>query len=297
MFFVQKNCFMLPFVFVLLLAETTYAMQQAKKNQFFSLEDKALQVVLELSQHNALSQGLIAQLREARSVPLERLAFPTPLMDVIRHNLVWTLIREFGLEQQKIEVLTCEQMQCMPSDVLLKLQQDYRVAYQKKYESCPEDVMESLSEKAKLEALDILESMFKSKLMSSGGMSLFRVDDGNKEALCSRVRSMYDSEGCGICECAGADVFWFNHKSRCAHGACFELIKDLECDIWAEIEKAFGDNGDRNFAHVEVARAVRNACGCTLLEYRKKNGAEALKHLFDTVGLEALRKYSDGSSR
>lgn len=98
------------------------------------------------------------------------------------------------------------------------------------------------------------------------------MDDSNKNILQNHVRNVYYGEGCGICEREGADVFWFNPKSRRAHKACFELVKELEDDVCEQIKRAFpsNDNGDINFAHVEVVKAVMGECKCTLLSTGKR---------------------------
>ncbi len=102
------------------------------------------------------------------------------------------------------------------------------------------------------------------------------------------IQGKYDSEGCGICEEPGAEVFWFSHVSRGAHSVCYRTINNIEADLVAKINNIFQDTGDRNIAHARAIRAVsKELGGVSIKEFLNINGAEKLKSLFNFFGLKA----------
>lgn len=124
-------------------------------------------------------------------------------------------------------------------------------------------------------------------------LSFTRVTNENKEALVSDIKKQYDSEGCGVCEKTGAEVFWFSRYSRGAHAKCFKLVEKSEQKLTNTIDEMFKGtkHGERNVAHIRAVQAVRLACASkTIMSFLEKNGVEALTRLFDTVGIEAAKK-------
>lgn len=103
---------------------------------------------------------------------------------------------------------------------------------------------------------------------------------------------------CGICEKekALATVSWPNHYSNAVHSECYSKIKDVECNLFKALNKLFKSEksfGKLNNSHIEAIKAVRIACGSySILSYLEKNGADALGKLFNTVGMEAAKKYA-----
>lgn len=86
------------------------------------------------------------------------------------------------------------------------------------------------------------------------------VTEGNREALHSFVLNMYQSEGCGVCEKEGAEVFWFSPYSRCAHAKCFKQIEAAESTLYQTIDSLFKNEkhyGEQNSAHIKAIKAVR----------------------------------------
>lgn len=131
-------------------------------------------------------------------------------------------------------------------------------------------------------------------------VSVIPVTKENKNDLVSMMQDMYNSEGCGICEKEGAEVFWFSPYSRCAHAKCFKMIDVAESALIQNIDDTFKKStnpGKRNNAHIHAIQAVRAACGQdTILAYLEKNGSTALTNLFNTVGIEAVNQYASKSS-
>lgn len=118
------------------------------------------------------------------------------------------------------------------------------------------------------------------------------VTNENRKTHHSSLLNVLNSEGCGICEKKGAEVFWFSPYSRCAHAKCVKQIEAAESTLIKKIDSLFKkDNyGEQNISHIRAIKAVRKACGSeTILSYMEKNGVEALKNLFDTVGVEAAQ--------
>lgn len=129
-------------------------------------------------------------------------------------------------------------------------------------------------------------------MSSSPSVGVVKVTDVNRDSLRSRVMGMYEAEGCGVCEKSGADVFWFNPVSRCAHSVCYGEIKTIEADLIATIDSVFKDTGARIMAHVAAIRAVRKELGgVSIKTFLETNGAERLKSIFDSVGVAAVRTY------
>jgi len=123
-------------------------------------------------------------------------------------------------------------------------------------------------------------------------VGLVKVTDQNRDALRDMISRIYEAEGCGVCEKSGADVFWFNPVSRCAHSVCFEEIKAIEADLIATIDSVF-QKSDRNMAHVAAIRAVRKELGgVSIKTFLDTNGAAKLKSIFDSVGVAAATTYS-----
>lgn len=126
-------------------------------------------------------------------------------------------------------------------------------------------------------------------------IKVFKMTDENKDTLVSAMTYLYKSEGCGICEKKGAEVFWFSPFSRCAHAKCVKTIKKTESRLTKSIDLLFKNEKDyrhHNNAHIMAVKAVRQACGSdTILTYLEKNDEYALAHLFNTVGTEAVVRY------
>ena len=123
-------------------------------------------------------------------------------------------------------------------------------------------------------------------------VGVVKVTDQNRDALRDMISRIYEAEGCGVCEKSGADVFWFNPVSRCAHSVCFEEIKAIEADLIATIDSVF-QKSDRNMAHVAAIRAVRKELGgVSIKTFLDTNGAAKLKSIFDSVGVAAATTYS-----
>ena len=98
-------------------------------------------------------------------------------------------------------------------------------------------------------------------------------------------KRMYETEGCGICEKQGAEVFWFSRFSRCAHTVCFKDIENIEADLIAKIETIFDDTSDRNMAHIRAVEAVKKVLGpVSIKTFLETEGATKLKLKFNSVG-------------
>jgi hypothetical protein len=115
--------------------------------------------------------------------------------------------------------------------------------------------------------------------------------EASRSAARAAIRSMYDAEGCGVCEKPGAEVFWFSPFSRGAHASCVKLINGSERELVQRLEWAFYKPNDHlgfNTAHVLAVGAVRKETGSdSLLSFLEKHGSQALKKLFTTVGAKA----------
>jgi len=100
------------------------------------------------------------------------------------------------------------------------------------------------------------------------------------------------SQNCGVCEKEGGEVFWPNHKSRVAHRICFLRIDPIQAKLIKEILDLFDSfpNLEKDRAHARAVTAVRVACKTTLLEFLEKNGTEALKKIFNTIGIRAAAR-------
>ncbi len=131
-------------------------------------------------------------------------------------------------------------------------------------------------------------------------VSVIPVTDENIDAYVYMIQDMYNSEGCGICEKEGAEVFWFSPYSRCAHAKCLTMIQVAESALMQKIDDVFKKStnpGKRNDAHIHAIQAVRAACGQdTILAYLEKKGSTALTNLLITVGIEAVNQYASKSS-
>lgn len=117
----------------------------------------------------------------------------------------------------------------------------------------------------------------------------------SKEEATKMVMSTYSCESCGICQESEVDTFWFNPISRSAHGKCIKLIEKAEESIKAMIEKMYPtdkSNLNSNLAHVAIVDAVQKAIGKeSIAEFVANKSIEALKELFDSVGVKALYDY------
>lgn len=129
-------------------------------------------------------------------------------------------------------------------------------------------------------------------------VALINITDDNREALANFVKSMYDSEGCGICKQSGAEVFWMSPHSRCVHKECFDLIKKSEDNLFVKMDELFKEESNYeklNMAHVAAIEAVEKVIAkrgeSTIKAYIEKNGEAALKNLFDTAGFEGVLQY------
>lgn len=111
------------------------------------------------------------------------------------------------------------------------------------------------------------------------------------------VHSVYDSEGCGICEKSegNVEIFWFSKRSRAVHERCWKLIQEAETDLNKLIEKLsnmFEKYDTHHYvrvdAHVAAIEAVRNETeGLSLRLYVQRKGVDNLKKLFNTIGAQA----------
>jgi hypothetical protein len=115
------------------------------------------------------------------------------------------------------------------------------------------------------------------------------------EAAVQIALSAYAGEVCGICHKENGDYFWVNPKSRTAHSACVTLIKEAEEPLKAIISTHFPSKTNHlhaNLSHCFAIEKISQKIGDeTLSTYITKNGKDALKELFSTVGMQAVRDY------
>jgi hypothetical protein len=123
-----------------------------------------------------------------------------------------------------------------------------------------------------------------------------RLDE--KKKACSVTNSIFQEEGCGICEKKGAEVFWFSPYSRSAHAKCFEKIQAAERPAVSLVEHMFQYVKEKeepalrdglvfNTAHIELIKRVRGACGAeTISSYLEKHGDKELANLFRQAALK-----------
>lgn len=103
-----------------------------------------------------------------------------------------------------------------------------------------------------------------------------------------------NNQPCGICEekGSGPSVFWFSYRNEGAHKSCVKLIKKAEKPLLKRIEAVF-KNQDVTSAHIQMAMAVKEACGeLSIKSYLEKNGIHKLKEIFDNQGAEAVNKFA-----
>jgi len=116
------------------------------------------------------------------------------------------------------------------------------------------------------------------------------VTDETREPLREFVHSIYHAEGCGICGKEGAEVFWFNPHSRCAHRECYDFLSPALEGAYAVLDEVFGDDNSRkNDAHHKLVRLVLSQIGQqTILECANKSGIDYLKKLFNQNTRQAI---------
>jgi hypothetical protein len=110
------------------------------------------------------------------------------------------------------------------------------------------------------------------------------------------VRNIYNKEGCGVCKEFGADRLWFSPYSRGAHDRCIEQLHrhQIEKKLKSVIEKLYATTPHQwdHTAHEEAIKAVEKQLdGRTIGKALKEDGAEKVKLLFDTFGVDAARAY------
>jgi hypothetical protein len=118
----------------------------------------------------------------------------------------------------------------------------------------------------------------------------WKFTDQNRQEFKNFIKWMDTKEKCGICKQAGAgDICWPSEHSRLACPTCFELIKPTQKDFIAALQAKYKCE-NLNKAHAIAVKAVQAAIGdSTIKDFYTKNGAEALKALFDKEGLESLQ--------
>ena len=87
-------------------------------------------------------------------------------------------------------------------------------------------------------------------------------------------------------------------SSRSVHKRCFEIVEEAERELMATIQQLFpskDDFGKRRVAHVAAISAVRRACESSIKTYAEQYGQEALKRLFNTEGIAAVKRYHAAS--
>jgi hypothetical protein len=278
-----------------LLTTTNYGAFRPKEDVSFCLEDTALKAIITTKSISPDDIKLLEQAKESMDYSL----LPTSFIRVIEQNVVWTLVRKFGLEQKKVNLNTCMQMPDFDKTLLEKMTSDYQAEFKSKFENIPDAELCALRKNAISTAIDSLIAFSKTQKVSTDMCSVFEVTDENKKALIDLTRAMYEAEGCGICGKSGGSIWWTSPQGRCVHQACYTFISNAEDALYEFMESAADhDNGTINFAHADVVKAVQKACGrLTILEYAKQNGLGALKKLFDTVGKEAFLQYVEEAKK
>lgn len=116
-----------------------------------------------------------------------------------------------------------------------------------------------------------------------------------KAVIVSLIENQYNQEGCGICGKEGGDIFWFSPKSRTAHSACSNLLKNIEEDTSKKMNKMFDQyesierRGLYHTSHKYLAGEVQEQCGnFTILEYFNEHGEDKVKSLFDNATVLAV---------
>ncbi|MBA3239098.1 MAG: hypothetical protein H0T62_12220 [Parachlamydiaceae bacterium] len=128
--------------------------------------------------------------------------------------------------------------------------------------------------------------------------------DQAKITWIAKLSKLSEFEGCGICEKNDAElyeegVFWFNPLGKSVHANCFKKIEKIENSYLEQISSLFFDKQQfgrmaQNEAGFKAVRAVMIACYPeSISTYLEKNGEQELKALFNTVGIEAAKKYAD----
>jgi hypothetical protein len=104
---------------------------------------------------------------------------------------------------------------------------------------------------------------------------------------------------CGICygDLDSKDnAYWESPTSPYVHAKCANEIKNCEKKLIKTINHFFTQDQDRKLAHINAVRAVVNEIErltgtrfVSLRDYFLSPGEEALKRLFDTVGVDAVK--------
>lgn len=132
--------------------------------------------------------------------------------------------------------------------------------------------------------------------------TIVRLSD-ETQALIAEGKRALETQGCGVCEKEGGEVFWFSPYSNCAHHRCFGIISSLDISLVDAIAKLFKDAVEpaeqdevRRFryeARREALTAIREACRPdTILTFHEKYGGDALKTIFRTSGIPAAIQYA-----
>jgi hypothetical protein len=103
------------------------------------------------------------------------------------------------------------------------------------------------------------------------------------------------TEPCGICGEKGSEIYWTSPVSNWAHQKCVKKIQPAENALFQTIHELFKDDrSDRNHrnAHKYAIQAIREYCGKTIQEALEEKGIKELTILFNTIGVEAAKKYA-----
>lgn len=98
---------------------------------------------------------------------------------------------------------------------------------------------------------------------------------------------------CGVLsEKRGSERLHFQHERWGALRCRYSPFRD-KAPLIETINSIFEEHGDKNMAHVAAIRAVKKELGdVSIKTFLNDHGAEKLKSMFDSVGVEAARTYS-----
>lgn len=129
-------------------------------------------------------------------------------------------------------------------------------------------------------------------------LNVFEITDRKAwTEIVKEIGKQWDKQGCGICEqeLKGQDgKAWKSPGRQWAHNDCFDKIWPLEKKLHEHIKSLFDWQDDRNLAHEEAVKSVKEACGSvSILTYFTMKGSEKLTHLFNTIGIKAVDQYAN----
>ena len=255
-------------------------------NKYFSLSKNCLALGIKYA---SSKEKLIPLLQKAiNKETKEPTGIPEEIYNLTREHFAWKLIKNFNLEQSKLNVLQM-QSELGDTDITQKAQKLYEKSFTEKCESLNDTQRNQWDDEATHEVISLLIQMLESTTNLEGlgeGSSLIKLTDGNREELKNLVKSMYDAEGCGICGKEGAEVCWYSPKSRCAHKLCYDLIEPAVKNAYQRIDEYCGNTRDyrkQNDLHTKLMGRIQTfeCLELSLLDYLKKHGEEKLKKAFD----------------